>query len=107
MRRRDTQRSLRTARVIARELFKVIDVLHDAFGRIEDHLAGRRQALHALAMTREDRHAQLGFEIDNRFRYTGLRRMQCARRLGQAELVARRLAQETKLLQVHDGPSYG
>ena len=104
VRSRDAQCALRAARIVARQLLQVVDLQHDAFGGVEHDLAGRSQALHALAVPREDRHTELTFEIDDRLRDAGLRRVQRAGRVGQAELVARRLAQESKLLQVHAQP---
>ena len=64
-------------------------------------LARRGQPFHALAVAREDRHAELLLEFDDGLGDARLRGMQGPRRLGQAELVARRLAQEAELLQVH------
>ena len=104
VRGRDAQCALRAAGIVARQLLQVVDLQHDAFGGVEHDLTGRSQTLYALAVPREDRHTELAFEVDDRLGDARLRRVQCTGRVSQAELVARRLAQESKLLQVHAQP---
>ena len=103
MRGGDAQSPLGAARIVACEFLQVVDIEHDPLGRLEHDLAGRGESFHPLAVAREDRHAQFFFEVDDCLRDAGLRSVQSARSLRQAELVARGFTQEAKLLQVHAG----
>ncbi|MNV96052.1 hypothetical protein D3C71_1910100 [compost metagenome] len=93
------------AAVLGAELFadalEVAHLAHDQLYALQHMLAGLGDALEALAMARENIHAQLFLELDDGLGDPGLRRMQGHGRLGEIEVAAGGFLDEAKLMQVH------
>lgn len=101
MRGRDGQVALVLRREILPDPFKAFDFLKDAFDRREDDAARLRERAHALAAPREDLHAELVLELDDRLGHAGLRGVERLRRFCQVVILPDRLAHKAKLVEIH------
>ena len=81
---------------------KETELTHDHFDAFEHVLAGLRDPFEAFAVSGEDVHTQLFFELDDGLGDARLRGMQGLGSFCQIEVAARGLLDEAKLMQVHN-----
>jgi hypothetical protein len=93
--------------VLLADALEVADLAHDQLDALEHMLAGLGDALEALAVAREDVHAQLFLQLDDGLGDAGLRGVQRLGGLGEVEVAAGGLLNEAELVQVHKRMSAG
>src|SRR5205085_7192700 len=97
----DRQRAGILLRELVADALEVVDLAHDDLDRLEHLLARLGDAAQALAVAGEDVHAELAFELEDRFGDAGLRREQRLGGLGEVQVLPDGLLNEAELVQVH------
>ena len=100
MRRGDGERSGVLALEFGADVAQVIDLLQRTPRGCDDDLAAGGQGRKALALTNENRHAELLLELTYLLAYSGLRSEQRLRCSGDVEPMVDDRAKVTQLLQV-------
>ncbi|MNT73188.1 hypothetical protein D3C72_2118630 [compost metagenome] len=97
----NSQRAIVLGAELLADALEVAHLAHDDLDALEHMLAGLGDALEALAVAREDVHAQLFFQFDDRLGDAWLRGVQGLGGFGQVQAAPRGLLDKAELVQIH------